>query len=207
MFPFIIIEMRTLNKILYRKNGVPMNDERRRILESFRNGPTLLTTALRRFPRKMWVYKHASTGPSIHDSVCRIADDEVIEYLHCRSLVATPDSAMTGIDSVSESGRLGYFYQDISEALGIIRALRRFTYRFLENLPEDLWTRASDKHISLDQWLAIRESSYPEQIRRMERIYYEWLESTSSARTVTVACKTVSLESFVFRTGVAQENQ
>jgi len=207
MVPFIIIEMWMLNEISQRKNGVPMNAERRRILESFRNGPTLLTAALRRFPRKMWVYKHASNGPSIHDSVCRIADNEVIEYLHCRALVANPESAATGIDSVSGSGRLGYFYQDIREALGIIRALRRFTYHFLEKLPEDLWTRASDQHISLDQWLAIRESSYPEQIRRMERIYYEWLESSSSARTVAAACKTPSFESFVLRPSIAQENQ
>jgi hypothetical protein len=184
-----------------------MNAERRRILESFRNGPTLLAAALRRFPRKMWVYKHASNGLSIHDSVCRIADNEVIEYLRCRSLVANPDSATAGIDSVSWSGRLGYFYQDIREAMGIIRALRRFTYHFLENLPEDLWTPASDQHISLDQWLAIRESNYPEQIRRMERIFYEWLGSGSSARTVTAACKTLSFESFVLRPGVAQENQ
>jgi hypothetical protein len=184
-----------------------MNAERRRILESFRNGPTLLTAALRRFPRKMWVYKHASNSPSIHESVCRIADSEVIEYLHCRSLVANPDSATTGIDSISWSGRLGYFYQDIKEAMGIIRALRRFTYHFLENLPEDLWTHASDQHISLDQWLAIRESNYPEQIRHMERIYYEWLESSPSASTVTAACKTLNFESFVLRPAVAHENQ
>jgi hypothetical protein len=184
-----------------------MNAERRRILESFRNGPAILSAALRRFPRKMWVYKHASDRLSIHDSVCRIADHEVIEYLHCRSLVAHPDSATTGIDSGSWSGRLGYFYQDIREAMGIIRALRRFTYHFLEKLPEDLWTRATDQHISLDQWLAIRERHYPEQIRRLESIYYEWLDSTSSTRTVTAACKTVSFESFVFRRGVSQENQ
>jgi hypothetical protein len=184
-----------------------MNAARRRILESFRNGPTILTAALRRFPRKMWVYKHALDRPNIHDSVCRIADNEVIEYLHCRSLVANPASAATGVDSASWSGRLGYFYQDIRGAMGIIRALRRFTYHFLENLPEDLWARASDRHISLDQWLAIRESYYPEQIRRMESIYYEWLDSTSSTKTITADRRIASSDSFVFRRGVSQENQ
>jgi len=184
-----------------------MNADRRRILESFRNGPTMLTAALRRFPRKMWVYKQVSDRPSIHDTVCQIADNEVIEYLYCRSLVATPESTTTGINSMPWSARLGYFYQDIKEAMGIIRALRRFTYHFLEKLPEDLWTRNADQCKSLDQWLAMRESYYPEQIRRMERTYYEWLESSSSTRVVTAGCRTVRFESSVFLQEVTQENR
>jgi hypothetical protein len=184
-----------------------MNVERRRILESFRNGPVVLTAALRQFPRKMWVYKHASDELSIHDTVCRMADNEVLEYLHFRSLVTNPDCATSEIESTEWSGRLGYFYQDIREAMGIIRALRRFTYHFLEKLPEDLWTRAANHHISLDRWLANRESYYPKQIRGMERIYYRWLEATSSPRAVRAACKNVNFESLVLRSGVSQENQ
>jgi len=184
-----------------------MNVERRRILESFRNGPVMLTAALRQFPRKMWIYKHASDALSIHDTVCRMADNEVIEYLHFRSLVANPDCATSEIESTEWPGRLGYFYQDIREAMGIIRALRRFTYHSLEKLPEDLWTRAADHHISLDRWLANRESYYPKQIRAMERIYYGWLEVTSPPSVARAAGKNPNVESLVLRSEVSQENQ
>jgi hypothetical protein len=155
----------------------------------------------------MWVYKLAPDAMSIHDTVCQMADNEVIEYLHFRSLVANPDCATREIESTEWPGKLGYFYQDIREAMGIIRALRRFTYHSLEKLPEDLWTRRADQHMSLDRWLANRESYYPKQIRGMERIYYGWLEATWSPRDVRAACKNVNFESLVLRRGVSQENQ
>jgi hypothetical protein len=180
-----------------------MNAESRRILESFRNGPAILATALHRFPRKMWVYKHFPDHPSIHDIVCELADTEVIEYLHCRSLVASPGSHAFGIDTLALSGSLGYFYENIKDALGIIRAVRRFTYHFLEVLPEDSWTCAAKlpihSRLSLDEWLEIRESHFAEHIQRMERIYSAWLEATSPPKAVTSAGKTLPLESFVLR--------
>jgi hypothetical protein len=184
-----------------------MNAERRRSLESFRKGPVMLARALRQFPKKMWAYKHASDGSSIRDTVCRMADNEVIEYFHCRSLVANPDCATRESESMEWFGRLGYFYQDTKEALGIIRALRRFTYHFLGRLPENMWTREAQPHISLDRWLANRESYCLNQIRGMERTYYGWLQVTWSPRSARAAYKNASFDAFVLRRGVSQVNQ
>lgn len=182
-----------------------MNVERRRSLESFRKGPALLTAALRQFPRRMWIYKHASEGLSIHDLVCRMADNEVIEYLHCRALVADPDFASLEMASMEWSGRIGYFYQNVREAMRSIRALRQFTYHFLEQLPENVWTRAAAHRISLDGWLANREHYYPKQIRGMERIYYGWLEATWPPRAVIAARQSADFEAFASRVAVSQE--
>ena len=183
-----------------------MNVERRRSLESFRKGPAMLTAALRQFPRKMWVYKHASDGLSIHDTVCRMADNEVIEYLHCRALVADPDFVTRGMASMEWSGSVGYFYQNVTEAVRSIRALRQFTYRFLEKLPEEVWTRAAAHQISLEGWLANRECYYPKQIRGMERIYYGWLEVTWPPRALIAARQSAGFESFASQVAVAQDN-
>jgi hypothetical protein len=174
-----------------------MNAARRRMLESFRNGSTALSAALRRFPRKMWVYRESPNQPSIHETVCHLADTEVIEYVYCRSLVANPRLPIVEINSSAWSGSLGYFYEDIKEAMGVIRALRRVTYHFLLVLPEDSWTRTAELpvhgRVSLDEWLEIRESYLPEQIRRMERIHAAWCEATSA--TATSASKVLVVES------------
>ena len=105
-----------------------MNGERRRVLESFGSAPATLEDALRRFPRKMWLYKASPDQPSIHDTVWYLADSEAMEYVACRRLIADPDSSAPGHDSAAWSRGLGYFYQDVKAALDIIRTLRRVTY-------------------------------------------------------------------------------
>ena len=177
-----------------------MNPERRRILESFSNGPTMLALALRRFPRKMWLYKETPEQQCIHDTVLHLADSEVIEYVSCRRLIAEPGSSTPEIDLALWSRGLGYFYQDIKGALEVIRVVRRVTYRLLEALPEVAWTYTADVPIhgclSLREWLEIRENHYPEHIQRMERIYSAWLDSTAAGMAGASVHKTPQMESF-----------
>lgn len=151
----------------------------------------------------MWVYKESLDHLSIHETVCHLADVEVSEYVYCRCLIADPDSPVVGIDSLAWSRSPGYLYEDVKEAMGIIRALRRFTYHLLKMMPEASWTCAAELPIhsglSLDEWLETRESYFPEHIRQMKRTYSNWLETTSTAKAVTSARKTLSSESFVLR--------
>ncbi|MFZ3215985.1 MAG: hypothetical protein WA192_08000 [Candidatus Acidiferrales bacterium] len=174
--------------------------ERRRILESFANGPATLGAALRRFPRKMWVYKDSPDRPSIHDTICSLADAEVIEYVYCRRFIADPGVPPVEIDPHIWTGNLDYFYVDIKAAMGVIRSLRRVTYHFLQVLPQNSWTRVLDLpghgRLSLDDWLEIRENSFPANITRMERIYTVWWENRSSVHTPGSASKHVPVESF-----------
>jgi DinB family protein len=178
-----------------------MNSERRRALESFGNGAVLLTAALRRFPRKMWLYKKSQDSRSIHEVVWALADREVIEYIYCRRFVVDPGSPAVDIEPSAWPDRLGYFYHDIKDAMGIVRALRRSTYRFLASLPERAWTYTVEfpihGQLSLEAWLGVRESYLPEQIQQMTGIYSEWLESTSAVKTVRTVRKSLSSESLV----------
>jgi hypothetical protein len=177
-----------------------MNAERRRALESFVNAPAMLDAALRRFPRKMWSYKKSFDHPSIHDTVWYLADSEAVEYVSCRRFIAEPGSAVSGIDSSAWNRGLGYFYQDIKEAMEMIRVLRRITYRLLKTLPERAWTYTAEHPIhgrlSLDEWLEIRENDYPEHIQQMEGIYTEWIEAASSGKTAISLRKSRPIESF-----------
>lgn len=178
-----------------------MNPERRQALESFGNGAALLTAALRRFPRRMWLYQKSKESRSIHGIVWALADREVIEYIYCRSFVVDPGSPAVEMEPFAWPDRLGYFYHDIKDALGIVRALRRATYRFLASLPEIAWTYTAEfpmqGQLSLEAWLRLQESYLPEQIQLMTDIYSEWLEATSAAKTVRTVQKASSLESLV----------
>jgi|SRR5208282_3468129 len=176
-----------------------MNTEKMRVLECFGQGPALLCAALRRFPRKMWAYKAYPDRLSIHETVWHLADSEVVEYVHCRRFICGPSSGIPGIDSPAWSSSHGYFYQDIKNAVNMIRLLRIVLYRSLGMLPAIAWAATAEVpiygRISLDQWLEIRERSFAEQISRMEEIYIEWLEVASSAKAARLARKSRPVES------------
>jgi hypothetical protein len=165
-----------------------VSSQRRRVLESFGSAPATLEDALRRFPRKMWLYMPSPDRPSIHDTVWYLADSEATEYISCRSLIADPDGSPPNHNSAAWSRGLGYFYQDVKAALDIIRTLRRVTYILLKTLPEAAWTVSADfpmqGRLSLDEWLAMRESHFPDYIERMERIHADWMQAVSSRKNM-----------------------
>lgn len=177
-----------------------MNPERRRLLESFVNGPAMLAAALHRFPRKMWVYTPSANCSSIHEMIWQLADSEVVEYFHCRRLIAKLDLSDLGVDSSVWRDRLGHLHQDVKEAMGIIRVFRRVTYHLLTTLPDISWINTTELplygQVSLDEWLAIRENCFPEHIQHMEWIYSQWIEAARPAKTVASTHKSPSAESF-----------
>ncbi len=175
-----------------------MNPERRRLLESFVNGPAMLAAALHHFPRKMWVYRPSANCSSIHEMIWELADSEVVEYFQCRRLIAKLDLSDLGIDSSVWRDRLGHFHQDVKEAMGIIRVFRRVTYHLMTTLPDISWINTTELplygRVSLDEWLAIRESCFPEHIQRMEWIYFGWKQTAGSAKTLTSMRKCASAD-------------
>jgi len=38
--------------------------------------------------------------------------------------------------------------------------------------------------LSLDEWLAMRENQFPDDIQRMERIHSDWMQAVSSRRNM-----------------------
>lgn len=155
--------------------------ERRQLLESFAWAPATLAAALRAFPRKMWVYKDSKNARSIHDIVWELADNEAIEFIYCRRFIGDCSPTPGVVDSLGSPGRLGYFYQNIKEAMAIIRALRPATYRFLKTLPDTAWDSPIEiptyGRLTLYEWLQIRERCIPEHIEKMHQIHVAWLDA------------------------------
>lgn len=101
----------------------------------------------------------------------------MLEFTYCRRFIADRRPAL-GV--MSSPDRLEYFYQNIKEAMAIIRALRSATYRFLQTLPEMAWDSAIELptygSLTLHQWLMFQEKCIPEHIGKMRQIYLAWLD-------------------------------
>jgi hypothetical protein len=155
-----------------------MNDQRKRTLQSYGQGPLLLTSFLCNIPRRMWAYKPSPETWSVQETILHLADHEAIEYVSCRGRIADPDALTPAINLDCWVARLGYFHQNTTEALGLIRRLRMGTHRLLMNLPESVWARRTEgprhKPQSLADWLVQEERYIPGRIRGLQENYLTW---------------------------------
>ena len=154
---------------------------RRQLSESFGSLPTTLGARLRTFPRKMWMYKDSASSQSIHNLVWRFADDEVIEYVNCRRFAGHLGLPPLAMASSELPGSPEYFYQNIKDAMRIIRGLRIAAYGFIGTLPEHVWDSAVELpihgQVTLFDWLRIRDTHASSQIQKMTQIYIACLET------------------------------
>jgi DinB superfamily len=169
---------------------------RRQQLESFGRAPTLLSAALRQFPKKkVWRYKPSADRWSIHEIILHLADSEVSVYIRSRHLVAKPDSSVLKFDPARWAGSLGYSHQSSHDALEIIRCLRKATYQLLVLLPESVWENTVEHpeggRLSLARWIEIQERHIPHHIDQMKQNYDTWLKMR--ARSLTVSSKLCSI--------------
>jgi hypothetical protein len=157
------------------------NDDRRKTLESFGRSPALLSTALREFPRKMWLYKPHTDRWSIHEIILHLADSEASAYILCRHFIAEPGIAPVEFDAERWAHSLGYCQQSTREALEIIRRLRRMTYQLLVTLPVPIWSHtivhSKSGEIALEKWMELQEKHIPHHLTQMRQNYHLWLQS------------------------------
>lgn len=152
-------------------------------LELFGRGPALLTVALRQFPKKMWLYKPSNGTWSIHEIILHLADSEANAYIRCRRYIAEPGASITKFDGKQWADTLAYFHQSTTEALKIIRHLRKMTYKLLATLPESVWEHslehATEGRLTLSEWIRLEEDHIPHHIHQMKRNYEKWLVKRS----------------------------
>jgi len=156
-------------------------DERQAMLESFARGPAILGSALRQFPKKMWLYKPAADRWSIHEIILHLADSEATAYIRCRGFIAQPGRQVLDFDPSRWAGTLGYYYQSTREALEIIPRLRKMTSRLLANLSDSLWASVvpHPKHgpITFEMWVGFQERHIPHHLQQMIHNYEQWLST------------------------------
>lgn len=171
------------------------------MLEAFGRAPTLLSAALREFPKRMWLYKPSAERWSIHEIILHLADSEAGSYVRCRHLIAQPGAPIAKFDAARWAGTLGYFHQSTREALEIIRRLRKMTHHLLTSVPEPVWLHVVEHpgqgEISLELWVERQERHIPRHVEQMIQNYEMWLRSNPPRKPARRAsagpCEAISL--------------
>lgn len=165
------------------------NETRAKELEVFGRGPVLLAEALRKCPRKMWLYRPSYDRWSIHEIILHLADSEAEGYIRCRQFIAEPGSAAQVYDAATWASSLGYFHQSTKEALGLISRLRRMTHRILLYIPEQVWSH-SVRHpkkgsLSLEEWMQIQARHIPHHVEQIKQNYVLWAQTHPPRKPAT----------------------
>ena len=151
-------------------------------LESFGRAPYCLLTALRQFPKKMWLFEPAPDRWSIHKTILHLADSEANGYICCRRYIAEHGSLDLRFDSARWAETLGYCHQSTREALEIILRLRKATYGLLITFQGAKANRPGEAlagELSLDVWLEHHERHIMHHIVQMRQNYDFWRRSNT----------------------------
>jgi DinB superfamily len=151
---------------------------RKEMLERFGRGPEVLSEALRKCPKQMWLYRTGDRSWTIHEIILHLADREAEGYLRCRQFIAEPGTGAQTLDAPKWATTLGYFHQSTRDALALIRRLRRMTYQILQYIPDPVWqhtVRDSQKGIiTLDEWFELQTRHIPHHLEQIRQNYFEW---------------------------------
>ena len=147
-------------------------------LESFGRAPYCLLTALRQFPKKMWLFEPAPNRWSIHKTTLHLADSEASAYICCRHYIAEHGRLDLRFDSARWAETLGYCHQSTREALDIIRRLRAATYGLLVTFQEGTKTSGPTElrggELNLDDWLEYHHRHIMHHIGQMKLNHDTW---------------------------------
>lgn len=151
---------------------------RQQMVDLFGRGPVLLVDALRRCPKKMWLYRPATHRWSIHEIILHLADSEAYAYVCCRQFIAEPGSEVTECDASTWATSLGYFHQSTREALGLVSRLRKMTHQILRFVPDSVWAHTNQVPpkgtMTLDRWLELQANHIPHHIEQIHQNLDDW---------------------------------
>jgi hypothetical protein len=171
-------------------------------LESFGRAPYFLLTALKQFPRKMWLFEPAPNQWCIHKIILHLADSEANAYICCRRYIAEQGSLDLRFDSARWTETLGYCHQSTQEALEMIRRLRKATFGLLVTLQQrtNAAEQSTSGEIQLNDWLEHHQRHIAHHIVQMRHNYDIWRRShppkksaSASRSSKAVAMTTIPL--------------
>jgi hypothetical protein len=155
--------------------------ERQNLIESYGAAHQLLTAALERFPREMWLFRPAPDLWTIHEIIVHIADSEVNSYVRCRRFIAEPGSAVLGYDENQWARALHYHEQSTEAAIELFRWLRGLSYALIKNLPESTWANtvhhSENGPMTMDDWLTVYERHVRDHVAQMQAVYDAWVNN------------------------------
>lgn len=154
-------------------------EDRKLKIKRYGKGYAMLSEALSEIPRKAWKYKPSPADWSIHEVIIHLADSETNAALRARLLAAEPGRAVMAFDQDKWAASLNYHDQDTEDALKLVKFARRMTYKWLKNLPDEVFEHTVihpeyDKPYSFEMWLNIYPEHIPGHIEQIKKNYELW---------------------------------
>ena len=149
-------------------------DERRRLVEEYRNGPAMIEEALRGISDEE--LDRSVEGWTPRQVVHHVADSEMTSAIRLRRLVAEDRPQIAGYDEELFARRLHYSERPLEASLEALRGARSSTAQLLDVLTEEDWRREGTHTevgpYSVMTWLRIYAAhcrDHADQIRRSRR--------------------------------------
>ena len=157
-------------------------ESREKKIQTYANGYSGLSAALKRFPREMWRFRDEHGCWSVHEHIIHLADSEANSYIRCRRLIAEPGQSLMAYDENQWALALNYHDQSTEEALELFKLLRARTTRLIQSLPDSAWSNTAyhpeNGDMTLDDWLDVYQSHVPEHVQSMQENLDAWAAQT-----------------------------
>lgn len=118
---------------------VPSAQEIHELIHRYETGPRLLEAVLAGVSEDEIRFSPGPGHWSIHENVVHVADVDLVGAARIRYLLAEPGATPASFNGTRWSQILDYRAQPLDEALGLIRAVRRWTADLLARLPDAAW--------------------------------------------------------------------
>jgi hypothetical protein len=155
--------------------------ERNELIEKYRTSFDEFEKVLKTIPKEAWLFKPEPKEWSVHQVIIHIADSETNSYLRARRLVAEPGGMLMAYDQDVWADNLDYHSQSTEDALEVTRYVRKMTYDFIKDLPDEVWENTAThpeypEPYTFEKWLRIyskHPGEHAKQIAENYRLYKE----------------------------------
>jgi len=135
------------------------SDNRRELIERYRDGYNQVSNALAGFPKDKLTAHPLAGKWSAAEIVHHLADSETISGIRFRRLLVEENPLIEGYDQDIFADRLHYNVRDMAPALEAFRNARSTTAQLFETMSDDDWKRAGTHTesgtYSAEDWLGI----------------------------------------------------
>jgi hypothetical protein len=146
--------------------------------KEYAQGPDRLETRLKSVSEGLLTFRPAPGKWSIHEIVVHLADSEAQSYLRFRTAIAEPGNLVIDCHESAWAERLNYPAQDMADALGLIRLIRRMNSALFPLLPSAAWgnpvIHTVRGRITLGELLDTYLDHIPRHIGQMDRNDAAW---------------------------------
>lgn len=155
--------------------------ERNELIEKYRTAFDEFEGALKSIPKEAWLFKPDPKEWSVHQVIIHLADSETNSYLRARRMVAEPGGMLMAYDQDVWADNLDYHDQSTDDALEVTRFVRKMTYDFIRDLPDEVWANTGthpeySEPYTFEKWLRIYSKhprEHAKQITENYRLYKE----------------------------------